>query len=146
MMDTFEVLTEARSSVERGWIQHTLDFNGHVCAIGAIAQVARRNTTEYKRAGRALARKLPLAYRPLMFLSVDFLIPIYNDRSWRTQDDVLRVYDKAIRKAKRKHDRRVRKEKPVAAELFVAPTFPVHLIVFPEPPKETEREEELVKA
>lgn len=143
MKDNLGILTRARNRVDRGWTQGQLD-NGQygrwarVCAIGAIHYEASPHTEEYRRATRSLSHQLPLHYRLLFFMfPSDFKIPIYNDVGWRQKADILRVYDKAIRKAQRKRDRHNEKYADPVGQV-IEPTiasadFPVHLMVWPVP-------------
>ena len=103
-----ENLTQARNRVDRGWTQHTYvsPGGGFVCAIGAIQREVH-TINERHEARNALRRELPLIYR------VTDGIESYNDAPWRKKKDVLKIYDRAIRRAQRKENKKKTKPEPV---------------------------------
>lgn len=95
-----EVLVAARKQIARkgGWTQWTLKDpeTGAVCAVGAVMDNAKRAISIRRAAVEYLGRALPRTYSQR-----GCYVATYNDVPHRRQSDVVKLFDRAIKEAKK---------------------------------------------
>lgn len=95
-MKTSEFIAEARDEIYMGWTKKAFRNDQGVCVIGALDRVALRHLVSGGARNRALAQIELKRTAAEMFPDVFHgSIPLFNDNSQTTKDDVLALMDKA---------------------------------------------------
>lgn len=106
-----KALVDSRALLEKGWVQHIAEYDGRVCMIGGLRKATRSTRYHQNVIYDLAAREVKWAllwspsYWVIAFTELvgGLSIAFWNDAPWRNKRQVLKVFDRAIRRHRRRH-------------------------------------------